>query len=52
MFGGDDPVGWIFKAEKYFFVNQVRMEDMVKVTSVCMEGAFLVATVGKHLGNL
>lgn len=41
MFGGEDPIGWIFRADKYFFVNCFRAEDKVQAVGVCMEGLTL-----------
>lgn len=39
MFDGDDPVGWVTRAETYFEVQGSSEEVKVRLAKVCMEGA-------------
>ncbi|XP_024027268.1 uncharacterized protein LOC112093319 [Morus notabilis] len=41
LFQGDDPQGWVFRADRYFAVNDVEDEEKVMVASVCLEGQAL-----------
>lgn len=41
LFHGEDPHGWVFRAERYFTINDVDEGDMVLAASVCMEGKAL-----------
>ena len=41
IFQGDDPYGWVFRAERYFAINGVDGEDRVMAAAVCMEGRAL-----------
>lgn len=38
MFDGDDPAGWILRAEVYFQVQESRPEVRVSLAQLCMEG--------------
>ncbi|MCI32608.1 retrotransposon gag protein, partial [Trifolium medium] len=38
MFEGEDPVGWISRAEVYFRVQDTRPEIKVNLAQLCMEG--------------
>ncbi|XP_024018362.1 uncharacterized protein LOC112090683 [Morus notabilis] len=35
IFQGDDPYGWVFRAERYFAINGVDGEERVMTASVC-----------------
>jgi hypothetical protein len=39
MFDGEDPAGWISRAEVYFRVQGTRPEVKVSLSQLCMEGA-------------
>lgn len=39
MFTGDDPAGWIARAEVYFRVQDTRLEIKVNLAQLCMDGA-------------
>lgn len=41
LFHGEDPHGWLFRAERYFAINDVDEDDKVLAASVCMEGKAL-----------
>lgn len=41
LFIGADPKGWVFRADRYFTVNEVEEEERVVVALVCMEGRAL-----------
>lgn len=38
MFDGDDPAGWITRAEIYFCVQETSPEIRVNLAQLCMEG--------------
>lgn len=42
VFSGDDPTGWLFKAEHYFTINGVPECEKVISSAVWMEGMALV----------
>ena len=42
IFSGDDPTGWLFRAERYFAINGITVEKRVISAAVCMEGMALV----------
>lgn len=37
VFNGEDPIGWIFRAEKYFLVNHISKNEKMEAVAVCME---------------
>lgn len=41
VFGGDDPPAWIFRAKRYFWVNEVPEAKKLASAVVCLEGAAL-----------
>lgn len=41
MLVGDDPVGWLFRIERHFAVNQNDEDEKVQLASVCFEGTTL-----------
>lgn len=41
VFDDEDPNGWIFKAERYFSINQIGEDEMMEATVVCLEGEAL-----------
>lgn len=41
MFNGDDPAGWITRAEVYFQVQETSSEVKVNLAQLCMEGPTL-----------
>lgn len=38
LFSGDDPLGWIFRAERYFKVNKVTEGEKRDAAVLCFEG--------------
>eukprot|EP00257_Ricinus_communis_P028075 XP_025015489.1 uncharacterized protein LOC112536827 [Ricinus communis] len=38
VFEGENPDGWIFRAERYFDINNIPVVDRLKAASVCLEG--------------
>ena len=38
MFEGDNPFGWLFRAERYFAINEIAEAEKVYAASVCLEG--------------
>ncbi|XP_052170614.1 uncharacterized protein LOC127786905 [Diospyros lotus] len=38
---GDDSDGWVFRAERYFIVNQLSNVEKLETTALCVEGAAL-----------
>lgn len=41
IFQGEDPHGWIFRAERYFAINDIEEGERVMAASVCIEGRAL-----------
>lgn len=41
LFHGEDPHRWIFRAKRYFAINDIEEGEKVMVASVCMEGRVL-----------
>lgn len=41
LFDGEDPLGWIFKVERYFSVNGVEEQEKVDAAIVSLEGKAL-----------
>ncbi|KAL5582270.1 hypothetical protein UlMin_014712 [Ulmus minor] len=41
LFEGDDPFGWLFRADRYFAVNGIAEGEKVYAASVCLEGPAL-----------
>ncbi|KAF7821313.1 Retrotransposable element Tf2 [Senna tora] len=41
IFDGEDPIGWLFRVERYFPVNAVPGEEKLDAVAVCMEGKAL-----------
>ncbi|KAL5575524.1 hypothetical protein UlMin_017223 [Ulmus minor] len=41
LFEGDDPFGWVFRADRYFAVNGIAEGEKVYAASVCLEGPAL-----------
>ncbi|KAL5547693.1 hypothetical protein UlMin_002924 [Ulmus minor] len=41
LFEGDDPFGWLFRADRYFTVNGIAEGEKVYAASVCLEGPAL-----------
>ncbi|KAF7836177.1 Retrovirus-related Pol polyprotein from transposon 17.6 [Senna tora] len=41
IFNGEDPIGWLFRVERYFIVNAVPGEEKLDAVAVCMEGKAL-----------
>lgn len=37
LFSGDDPLGWIFRVERYFKVNKVAEEEKLDAAVLCFE---------------
>ena len=56
FFEGDDPDGWIFKAERYFTVIGMTDEEKTDATTLCLEGVVVPmggkAANGEGLGGL
>ena len=40
-FDGDEPDGWIYRAERYFEINGLRAEERLRAAMICMEGEAL-----------
>lgn len=40
-FTKEDPCGWIYRAERYFEINQIPKEEKVLAASICFEGKAL-----------
>lgn len=40
-FSGEDPYDWIYRAERYFEINQIPEDEKVLAASVCFEGKAL-----------
>lgn len=40
-FTGEDPYGWIYRAEHYFEINRIPKEEKVLAASMCFEGKAL-----------
>ena len=38
VFKGEDPLVWIFRVERYFTVNEISEAEILKSTTVCLEG--------------
>ncbi|KAF7831606.1 Retrotransposable element Tf2 [Senna tora] len=41
IFNGEDPIGWLFRVERYFIVNAIPGEEKLDAVVVCMEGKAL-----------
>ncbi|KAL5564770.1 hypothetical protein UlMin_027934 [Ulmus minor] len=41
LFEGDNPFGWLFRADRYFAVNAITEGEKVYAASVCLEGPAL-----------
>jgi len=41
LFEGDDPFGWLFRADHYFAVNGIAEGEKVYTAFVCLEGPAL-----------
>ncbi|KAF7810403.1 Deoxycytidylate deaminase [Senna tora] len=41
VFYGEDPIGWLFRVERYFSVNAVPGEEKLDAVAVCIEGKAL-----------
>lgn len=41
LFHGENPYGWVFRAERYFAMNDIEDEERILAASVCMEGRAL-----------
>lgn len=41
LFDGGGPDGWIFRAERYFSINQMVEEEKLEATTMCLEGEAL-----------
>ena len=41
LFNGEDPRGWVFRADWYFAINEVEEEERAIAALVCMEGRAL-----------
>lgn len=41
LFQGEDPHGWLFRAERYFTINGIEGGERVIAASICMEGRAL-----------
>jgi len=41
FFEGEDPDGWIFRAERYFSVNDLSEGEKLETAALCLEGAAL-----------
>lgn len=41
VFIDEDPSNWLFRAERYFFVNGVYDDEKLQATAVCLEGPVL-----------
>jgi hypothetical protein len=41
-FDGSDPVGWIYKANKFFYFHRTPYNQMLMLASIHMEGKALV----------
>ncbi|KAG5598550.1 hypothetical protein H5410_029920 [Solanum commersonii] len=37
VFEGDDPLGWIFRVERYFAVNEISEAERLQAEGVCLE---------------
>ncbi|KAF7810468.1 1-phosphatidylinositol-3-phosphate 5-kinase [Senna tora] len=42
LFKGDYPIGWLFKAERYFDINLVSEEERMEAAAMCLEGRALI----------
>lgn len=40
-FTGDDLYGWIYRAKRYFEINQISDEEKLLAASICLEGKAL-----------
>lgn len=38
LFSGDNPYGWLNRAERYFHFNAIDDKDKLEATVVCLEG--------------
>ncbi|KAF7825234.1 1-phosphatidylinositol-3-phosphate 5-kinase [Senna tora] len=41
LFDGDEAIGWFFKVERYFSLNQMQEGEKLEAVAVCMEGKVL-----------
>ena len=41
LFDGDNPDGWIYRAERYFAMLQFTEAKKITATGICMEGKAL-----------
>ncbi|KAF7814834.1 Splicing factor U2AF 65 kDa subunit [Senna tora] len=41
LFNGEDPIGWLFRVERYFSINGITTEEKLEAASVCLEGRAL-----------
>lgn len=41
IFQGKDLYGWVFRAKRYFTMNEIEDEEWILAASVCMEGRAL-----------
>lgn len=41
MFLGEDPMGWVYRAERYFCINGLDEDEKLDTTTLCMKGKAL-----------
>lgn len=42
MFSGEQPIGWLLRLERYFFLyNVIEDEEKLEAVNVCLEGKAL-----------
>lgn len=41
IFDGEDPIGWLFRVERYFRINAVAEMERLEAAIVCLEGKAL-----------
>lgn len=37
LFAGENPIGWLFKIERYFAVNAINDSEKLEAAVVCLE---------------
>uniref|UniRef100_A0A0V0ITS5 Putative ovule protein n=2 Tax=Solanum chacoense TaxID=4108 RepID=A0A0V0ITS5_SOLCH len=46
VFEGEDPLGWIYRVERYFAVNEISEAERLQAASVSLEGKTLNWIIG------
>lgn len=46
VFEGEDPLGWIYRVERYFAVNEISEAERLQAAGVSLEGKTLNWIIG------